>query len=47
MVTPAAKRKAVAHLVESYDMSERRACRLIKADRMRKFYALIANCVEE
>jgi putative transposase len=33
MVTPAAKREAVAHLVERYEISERRACRLIKADR--------------
>jgi putative transposase len=33
MVTPAAKREAVAHLVGPYEMSERRACRLIKADR--------------
>ena len=30
MVTPAAKREAVAHLVETYEVSERRACRLIK-----------------
>jgi putative transposase len=33
MVTPAAKREAVAHLVETYEVSERRACRLIRADR--------------
>jgi len=33
MVTPAAKREAVAHLVETHEMSERRACRLIRADR--------------
>jgi hypothetical protein len=26
MVTPAGKRKAVAHLVEAHGMSERRAC---------------------
>ena len=32
-MTPAAKREAVAHLVGAYEMSERRACRLIKADR--------------
>ena len=32
MVTPAAKREAVAHLVGGYEMSERRACRLTKAD---------------
>ena len=33
MVTPAAKREAVAHLTEAYEMSERRACRTIQADR--------------
>lgn len=33
MVTPAARREAVAILEESYDMSERRACTLIGADR--------------
>jgi putative transposase len=33
MVTPAAKREAVAHLTETYEMSERRACRTIQADR--------------
>jgi putative transposase len=33
MVTPAAKREAVARLVSACEMSERRACRLIKADR--------------
>jgi putative transposase len=33
MVTPAARRTAVAHLAESYEMSERRACRVIAADR--------------
>jgi putative transposase len=33
MVTPAAKREAVAHLQALLDVSERRACRLIAADR--------------
>ena len=33
MVTPAARREAVALLEESYEMSERRACTLIGADR--------------
>jgi len=33
MVTPAVKREAVAHLRESYRVSERRACRLVAADR--------------
>ena len=32
-MTPAVKREAVAHLVETYEVSERRACRLIRADR--------------
>ncbi len=33
MVTPAAKRLAIACLMESHEMSERRACHLIGADR--------------
>jgi putative transposase len=33
MVTPAAKREAVAHLKGSLEVSERRACRIIAADR--------------
>lgn len=33
MVTPAAKREAVAHLQGCHGMSERRACRVIDADR--------------
>jgi len=33
MVTPAAKRDAVAHLTTTYEMSERRACQVITADR--------------
>lgn len=33
MVTPAAKREAVAHLTDAYEMSERRACHVVKADR--------------
>ena len=32
-LTPAAKREAVAHLLATYEISERRACRLMKADR--------------
>ena len=31
MVTPAARREAVAHLVEVHEMSERRACQVISA----------------
>ena len=34
MVTPAAKREAVAHLRERHEVSERRACRVIGCDRM-------------
>ena len=33
MVTPAARRGAVAHLVEAHGMSDRRACWVIGADR--------------
>jgi putative transposase len=33
VVTPAARREAVAHLEQGYEMSERRACSLIGADR--------------
>lgn len=33
MVTPAARREAVAHLEQGHEMSERRACSLIGADR--------------
>ena len=33
MVTPAAKREAVAHLRGSLEVSERRACSIIAADR--------------
>ena len=33
MVRPAAKRQAVAHLREQFQMSERRACSVIAADR--------------
>jgi putative transposase len=33
MVTPAARREAVAHLEQRYEMSQRRACSLIGADR--------------
>jgi putative transposase len=33
MVTPAAKRQAVAHLCSSFEVSQRRACEVIGADR--------------
>ncbi len=34
MVTPAGKRKAVAHLMDGHGMSERRACKTIGSCRM-------------
>ena len=33
MVTPAAKRQAVAHLCSSFEVSQRRACSVIGVDR--------------
>ena len=33
MVTPVGKRQAVAHLCQAYEVSQRRACQVIKADR--------------
>jgi putative transposase len=33
MVTPVARQEAVAHLRQSYPVSQRRACRVIGADR--------------
>ena len=33
ILTPAAKREAVAHLTTAHEMSERRACQVIRADR--------------
>jgi putative transposase len=38
MATPAAERKAVAHLVDAYGMSERRACKAIGCCRMTMRY---------
>src|ERR1700736_2527260 len=38
MVTPAAERKAVAHLVDAHGMSERRACKAIGCCRMTMRY---------
>jgi putative transposase len=38
MVTPAAERKAVAHLVEHHGMTERRACKAIGCCRMTMRY---------
>ena len=34
MVTPAAKREAVAHMRTRFAVSERRACSMIEVDRM-------------
>ena len=41
MVTPAAKRQAVAHLLQSHGMSERRACRVIGCCRMTMRYEAV------
>jgi putative transposase len=41
VVTPAAKRQAVAHLVANHEMSERRACRVIGSCRMTMRYEVV------
>jgi len=41
MVTPAVRRQAVAHLSASYEVSQRRACRTIEADRTSMRYRSI------
>jgi putative transposase len=33
MVTPVVKRQAVVHLCQAYEVSQRRACQVISADR--------------
>lgn len=33
MVTPAARREVAAHLCQSFEVSQRRACNVIEADR--------------
>src|SRR5665647_2355230 len=33
MVTPVVKRQAVTHLCQAYEVSQRRACQVVKADR--------------
>ena len=43
MVGPVAKREAVAHLKDQFQMSERRACKLIKADRKMVRYQSIRS----
>jgi putative transposase len=40
MVTPAAKREAVAYLRSAFEMSERRACRMLGCTRMTIRYRL-------
>ena len=42
MVTPAVKRKAVAHLKTEHEMSERRACLVIGCQRMTVRYRFAA-----
>jgi hypothetical protein len=44
MVTPAARREAVAHLEESLEVSERRACSIIAADRSAVRYRRPSLC---
>lgn len=41
MVTPAAKRQAVAHLTASFEVSQRRACDVLEADRSSILYRAI------
>jgi putative transposase len=41
MVTPAAKRQAVAHLCESFEVSQRRACQVTDADRSSVRYCTV------
>ena len=38
MVTPVVKRQAMAHLCQTYEVSQRRACQVISADRMSMRY---------
>lgn len=44
MVTPVAKRQAVAHLVTSHEVSERRACAVLQADRSTVRYRSRRRC---
>ena len=41
MVTPVVKRQAVAHLCQFYEVSQRRACQVIAADRTSMRYRSI------
>ena len=48
MVTPAAKREAVLHLQALLDVSERRACRVIAADRTTiRYRSRVPNVVDD
>ena len=41
MVTPVVKRQAVAHLCQAYEVSQRRACQVISADRTSMRYSSV------
>ena len=41
MVTPAAEREAVVHLKDEHEMSERRACQLLRCCRMTMRYTSV------
>ena len=43
MVTPAVKRQAVAHLCVTYEVSQRRACRTLGADRTSMRYCSVRS----
>ena len=47
MVTPVAKREAVAHLKTQHEMSERRACQIVGADRKMVRHRSRRSCDEE
>jgi len=44
MVTPVAKRQAVAHLCSNFEVSQRRACEVIGADRSSVRYLSSRPC---
>ena len=48
MVTPFVGRRAVAHLCQSFEVSQRRACQVIEADRtsMRQLCSLSGGPIE-
>ena len=41
MVTPVVKRQAVVHLCQAYEVSQRRACQVISADRTSMRYSSV------